>query len=486
VRILFSALTPLSLTTFQSVIRALAERGHVVTIAIHETRTAAWRDSLLAEIAREAPGVDVEYVPAPARDPWLALAGELRSARDLFQFLDARFGKTYRARATRRAPRSAAALARLRFGRTRPFRRLMLALIGLAERAVPPNAEIEEYLRRHEPDVVLFTPYMGLRTAQPDFLQAAQALGIRTGICVKSWDNLSSKSIIRPIPDRVFVWNEVQREEAMSLHSVPRDRVAVTGAQCFDEWFSWPPRPRNEFARRIGIDPDRPYLLYVCSAPWTKQTEVEFVRRWVQSFRAAGGALAETSVVVRPHPKRPQEWPGADLSDLGEVVVYPREPTPPTDHDSKADYFDSIHHSAAVVGLNTSAMIEAAIIGRPVLTVLEPEFEEVQTKTLHFRYLLEVGGGVLRVAHTHEEHARQLAAVLAGEDVGERERAFVRDFIRPHGLDVEATPVFVDEIERLAAAPAPAARKTPLLLAPVRWALKPVAGRLGHALPTGG
>src|SRR5207248_1363799 len=76
----------------------------------------------------------------------------------------------------------------------------------------------------------------------------------------------------------------------------------------------------------------------------------------------------------------------------------------PTDESSKADYYDSIHHSAAVVGLNTTAMIEAAIVGRPVLTVLDPEYEAVQHGTLHFRYLLETGGGVLRVAETLSEH----------------------------------------------------------------------------------
>ena len=35
-RVLFSAETPLSLTSFQSVITELARRGHEVTIAIHE------------------------------------------------------------------------------------------------------------------------------------------------------------------------------------------------------------------------------------------------------------------------------------------------------------------------------------------------------------------------------------------------------------------------------------------------------------------
>jgi hypothetical protein len=289
---------------------------------------------------------------------------------------------------------------------------------------------------------------------------------------VKSWDNLSSKSLIRPVPDRLFVWNDTQRGEAETLHGIPREQIVITGAQCFDDWFDWRPRPREVICGRAGLDPERPLVLYACCAPWTGQSEVAFVRRWA-------AVLPEgLQVLVRPHPKRPGEWLDADLSDLPGVAVYPREGHAPTDDETKADYFDSLHHSAALVGLNTSAMIEAAIVGRPVLTVLDPEYERVQLGTIHFRYLLEAGGGAVQVAHTLDEHAGQLRAALAdGTEARRRAEAFVADFVRPRGLDRAATPIFVDEVERLAAAPAPAPRRTPAALLPLRPLLAPLASR---------
>ena len=320
--------------------------------------------------------------------------------------------------------------------------------------------------------MVLLTPYVGLRQIQPDFLRAAQALGLRTAICVKSWDNLSSKSLLRPTPDRLFVWNDIQRDEAETLHGIPRDRVVVTGAQCFDEWFEWKPRPREVLCGRAGLDPARPFVLYACCAPWTGQSEVAFVRRWV---RALPGGV---QVLVRPHPKRPEEWLDADLSDVPGLAVYPREGHAPTDDGTKADYFDSLYHSAALVGLNTSAMIEAAIVGRPVLTVLDPEFERVQLGTIHFPYLLEAGGGAVQVAQTLEEHAAQLAAALADDsDARRRAQAFVASFVRPRGLARPATPIFVDEVERLAATPAPRPRRTSPAVRALRPLLAPLASR---------
>jgi predicted glycosyltransferase len=69
VRVLFSAETPLSLTSYQSVIQELGERGHEVIVAIHEEREIGWLDRLLAEIAR--PHVTVERAVSPGGDRWL-------------------------------------------------------------------------------------------------------------------------------------------------------------------------------------------------------------------------------------------------------------------------------------------------------------------------------------------------------------------------------------------------------------------------------
>jgi hypothetical protein len=83
---------------------------------------------------------------------------------------------------------------------------------------------------------------------------------------------------------------------------------------------------------------------------------------------------------------------------------------------------------------------------------LADEFQDTQGGTLHFRYLLSENGGFLRVAKSLPEHAAQLAETLAnpalGRDACER---FVRTFIRPHGMDVDATPVLVSALEQLAA-----------------------------------
>jgi hypothetical protein len=189
----------------------------------------------------------------------------------------------------------------------------------------------------------------------------------------------------------------------------------------------------------------------------------------LQSVRtAAEPRVRGVAVLVRPHPQRAEEWRGSRLGDPRAVVWGSN----PVDSDARADYFDSMYHAAAIVGLNTSALVEAAIVDRPVLTVLTPEFRDNQEGTFHFQHLLNRETGFLNAALSLDEHVGQLGAALAGRPA-RGNGAFVEHFIRPYGRSAAATPRFVEAVESLAATaprqPRPAHR--PVLARPFVHAL---------------
>jgi hypothetical protein len=466
---------------FESVVRRLAERGHQIHLLIgHDPDpTGQWTASADALVAA-SPNITMAFAHRSIDDRWLDLRMMLRLGADYARFVQPQYeaAPILRERARDRVPelmRNAADYA----GPARyAVRSLLRASLRAAERALPPAPELETAVREYRPDVTLVTPLIDLGSYQHDVVRVSRACGIPTGVCVGSWDHLSSKALIRDQPDAVFVWNWTQKREAVTMHGVAPERVTVTGAQCFDHWFDRQPTlARDAFAQKVGLDASRPFVLYVCSALFEgSPNEAQFVLTWLSALRTCGDErLRNAGVLIRPHPKRSFEWDDVDLSSYPNVALWPRRGTAPSDAPSKADYFDSIFHSTAVVGINTSALIEGGIVGRPVHTMLLPEFQTCQEGTLHFHYLLDAG--LLRAARTLPEHVSQLAATVGTADPSvNANRAFVEAFVRPNGLHVSATETFVDGVERLAAL-TPQPLRQPAWAPVARALLSPIATR---------
>jgi hypothetical protein len=458
---------------FQSTIELLLERGHRVRLLLerddHEEKAQAWLDATLA-----SPGFTCELVGEMRRDPWQKRGVTLRRGMEYVHFRGPEFHdkQRYVLKALRRSPPPIVRwLAEAPILRTNRGRRALYRILSAIERALPTPRAPVALIDRIQPDIVVFGDSGSRASLYGAFVRAARARAIPTATFVASWDNLTTRPRMREVPDRLLVWNEAQRAEAEALHGVPAERVAVTGAANFDQWFAWRPRPAREFLERVGLDPEKPVVLWVGSAinHW-EQPERIFAARWLEAVRtSANPHLREVGILLRPHPLRIEQWTKLDLTGFGNVVMWPREGlSMPVVADQKADYYDSIFHSRCVVGINTSAMIEASIIGRPVLSILEPAHHDSQFGALHFSYLVESGGGTLRLAASLDEHLSDLARIVSSEpETDEAARQFVARFVRPRGIEKPATPIVVETLEELAANPAPP-RRDPL----TRWALR--------------
>ena len=442
---------------FLPALRELHDRGHTIEVAVRRVKTGRTHE-LLQELADDCERITYSRLP-PARSDWARAARSLRFGIDYLRYLEPRYraAPKLRARAEARAP-----AAIVRAGRAAGLAGTagVVALrrgLQLVERCVPPPPAAERFLAQEAPDVVLVTPLVDLGSRQADWLRAAKRRGIRTGYPVFSWDNLTNKGLLRDVPELVLVWNDLQAREAEELHGVPRSRIRLTGAPVCDPWFGREPsRSREDFCREVGLRADRPIVLYVCSSEFVAPNEVGFVRGWVDRVRARGGLLAEAGILIRPYPDTAQHWAG--WGDEEQVAVWPRFGEGPHDEASRRNYYDSIHHSAAVIGINTTAQIEAAIVGRPVHTLLADEYRATQEGTLHFHYLEDGDFGLLHVGRTFDEHARMLEESLRGEGDDGRNERFLRRFVRPLGLDRPATGEVVAAIEALGARPGAGAR----------------------------
>lgn len=440
---------------FESTLKLLAERGHSIEIAL-----GAWAEGVAGEPTGEClerlestyPRISSTRAPEAGASRWERYAERLRATLDWLRYLEPAFSDAgkLRTRAERHASLVARRAMRLRLLRRPGILRALTTTLRAFERAAPVRGADRDFIAARAPDLVLVTPLVD-GGIQHGYLRAAHRLGIPAGLCLSSWDNLTSKGLIYGEPDFVTVWNEALKREAVELHGCDPASVFVTGAQAYDHWFEWTPSTtRDEFCRPIGIDPEQPFLLYMCSSGFIAgDSEVEYVERWIAELRLRPG-LEQVGILVRPHPANAEIWRDVALP-FGNAAVWKLDHTEPATLEAKREFFDSIYHSAGVVGLNTSALVESAIVGRPVFTLLSPEFAQTQGGTLHFEM---IGGadGMLDIASSTDEHAAHLAAALADPSYGEeRRRRFLEAFVRPHGLGESATARLVGVLDEQAA-----------------------------------
>src|SRR5687768_1178007 len=302
-----------SFLVYEPVIRELAARGHQVHLAVSRGESLGW-DKTLEKVLADHPQITWSWLsPSPTSSAfWFELAKTVRLWADYLRYFDPYYDAApkLKARAEERVPPRLVRISKHPSLSDPRNRGRLLGALRTVERSLPTVSDIRKQLREFKPDVVLITPLVYLGSWQFEVLRAALAEGLRTAFAVGSWDHLSSKALVRDLPQRVLVWNDTQKEEAVRLHGVPADRVVVTGAQCYDQWFGrQPERTREEFCALVGLPPERPFVLYVCSALfWGSPVEAEFVCRWISSLRSSEDAdVRSAAILIRPHPARMDE-----------------------------------------------------------------------------------------------------------------------------------------------------------------------------------
>lgn len=464
-KILLALQSPDYMRFYDETVVALGQRGHSIELAVSKESRA--KSVQLADYERD--GVIAELGRLPKRkDIWSTWVRGVRGTSDFVRYLHPDYRDAPVLRARMRGKVLPGWLGFLDASPSWPVSLVaaMQRLLAYLERCAPVCPATRRWLAKRKPDLVVVSPQIDAASPLIDVVRASQEAGIPVATCIASWDNLTNKGLLRVVPDRVIVWNEVQRREAERMHGVPHARVSVTGAQVFDRWFGRrPSRTREQLCAEVGLPTGAPLVVFMGSSSFISKwgDDVEMIRDWARGLRESRhDALRSAAILVRPHPYYFAHWTNADLSDVG-AVVWPRSYGAITDEDNRRNFFDTLYHCDAVVGINTSAMIEAAILGKPVHSIRVDELAGTQDGTLHFRYLLPENGGFLWVADSLADHADKLARTLRGEYDVERTRSFVASFLRPHGIDRDCVPVLADAIEEAqVAGPQPHVRRGPL------------------------
>ncbi len=198
------------------------------------------------------------------------------------------------------------------------------------------------------------------------------------------------------------------------MHGVAPEQVVVTGAPVYDQWFARrPSTTREEFCRKVGLPPERPFFLYLCSSQFIAPNEAEFIDHVDPGGALGAGPARARRRAAHPPASRRTCSPGSgSISPSTATWCCGRAAAPTQSMPARSnDYFDSMYHAAAAVGRQHERADRgrASSAGRSTRSAA-PEYAGTQEGTLHFHYLLH--GRRRPAAHgadTLDDHAAALS-----------------------------------------------------------------------------
>lgn len=248
------------------------------------------------------------------------------------------------------------------------LRKLMRKLDYLAVRKSVFGNLFEEY----KPDL-LFSAHLfdDLETA---LVRQARQKGIPTVGFVNSWDKLTSRGMIRVLPNKLLVFNNLVQQEALIYADMSIKDIIVTGVPQYDRYFQPKLSKREDFFARLGLDSNKRLLIYAPMGRYFSNSDWEIIDLLHSYFeqKLVPDGLA---MLARFQPndfldedeikKRPwlnYDWPGIRFSDKRGV-----------DWDMSFSDLqhltDTLYYASILVCYATSLSIDAAIFGKPVINI---------------------------------------------------------------------------------------------------------------------
>jgi len=138
-------------------------------------------------------------------------------------------------------------------------------LVRLLSRVFTPRSPFDALLGEFRPALVFSTDVENEYDVR--LMHEAKRQGIPIVGMVRSWDNLTAKGLLRVVPDRLVVHNDIIAREATALHGVARGLVSVVGIPHYDGYAPYRDpgsvrAARAVFLRELGFDPRTEVVLF--------------------------------------------------------------------------------------------------------------------------------------------------------------------------------------------------------------------------------
>lgn len=332
----------------------------------------------------------------------------------------------------------------------------------------------EELFDRYQP-ALLISSSPGLIFSEMPLLRTAVRRRVRSMAIDPSWDNFTNKLLPARRVNRLIVWNDLMKQQAIEYHGYQPDEIRIAGTAQWDLYFRSGGAARGEFFARIGADPSRRLVTLTTTPRELYPHHAHVLRVMVGAMN--DGAWGDAQILVRLHPRDEVE-PYAEFQGLPHVII--EKPFRATVRAgdglaidmtaaSQQHLMDTMRHSDVVVNVASTLAIEAAIFDTPVVNISfdgETPSEWARSARRYYRFTHYVNitrQQAVRVAEQPADLVRFVAEYLDAPSLDRegRRRMVVEQCQFLDGRSAERVAAFiVDELNEVVGEAATANRQT--------------------------
>jgi hypothetical protein len=295
---------------------------------------------------------------------------------------------------------------------------------GLVDRLVS-HPQAESLFEKYRP-ALLVASSPGLIFSEIPLLRTAVRRRVRSMALDPSWDNFTNKLLPVRRVNRLIVWNDLMKQQAIDLHGYQPDEVRVAGAPQWDVYFRSAGASREAFFARIGADPSR-RLITLSTTPRELYSHHDHVLRVLVQAMTGGAWPCPVQILVRLHPRDDLSAYAAFQNVPGVLIEKPFRTTRAVSGDGLAidvtaenqqHLADTMRHSDVVVNVASTLAVEAAIVDTPIVNISfdgEQPSEWVRSARRYYRfthYANVTRHDAVRVAETPEQLVAHIGRYL--------------------------------------------------------------------------
>ncbi|MBU1036484.1 CDP-glycerol glycerophosphotransferase family protein [Patescibacteria group bacterium] len=312
-------------------------------------------------------------------------------------------------------------------------RKLIRKIVRGLDWLLVKDDNFSEYFDKYNPDLVLLAHLFG--DAETSMLRQAKKRGIRSVGLINSWDKITTRCMMRLLPDKAIVHNNIVKAEAIKYVDIPPKDIEVVGIPHYDIYVTNKPTPRENFFKDIKVNPDKRILLVCPLGKTYSDVDIEMIDAIVE-FQLKGLLLDDIQIIVR--------FPPNDIIDTGKInnkdklILIQPGVRLSSDKERRVDWdmnnndiqylLDTLHYMSLIVCHASTLAIDSSVFDKPIINYcLKPKGKILPFRDArwiyglnHYQSILNSGG--VRVVKSKEELLEWINRYLGNSQIDRQGR----------------------------------------------------------------